>query len=328
VLTVYLDQMKWIDLARAETGHALGADFVEPLKVLKRAAADGQARFPLSAAHYFETGKQQNARRRIALTATMTRLAGTLRMAPPHVIVPWEIRQALIKVFDLPDIVPELKLFGPGVAHALASPTLRYTAPDEYEGLQLPDSVRRDLQNSVEPQYEEMILSSTTPEGMPDEMRLVLGDIKSLTDDRFVNGQNDVATAIKKLGRNRLVDVMLGTAVADIIDPLIEAAEELGVSLDDDFFVADRMASFIKQMPSRSVEMFLRTKRQGNPQEAWEGNDLNDVTALAVAVPYCDVVVTERSWSAMLNVAKVPQQFGTLVTRRLEDVIDLLEAPR
>lgn len=328
MLTVYLDQMKWIDLARAETGHHLGADFVEPLKTLKRAAADERARFPLSAAHYFETGKQQNARRRREVAATMTTLAGTLRIAPPHVIVPWEIRRALIEVVGLPMIAPELELFGQGVAHALASPTLRYTAPAVSKGLQLPDPVRRALEKLLGPRFEENILASITPEGVPDEIRLVLSDVKSVTDDTFVSGQEYVAARINELGRNRLDGVMLGTAFADIIDPLITAAQELGVSLGDDIFDAGRMTSLIKHMPSRSVEMALRRQRQANPQKAWHGNDFNDVTALAIAVPYCDVVVTERSWSAMLNDAKVPQRFGTLVTPRLEDVIDLLEASR
>lgn len=328
MLTVYLDQMKWIDLARAESGHALGAGIVDPLRVLKRAVADGRVRFPLSAAHYFETGKQRNPRRRKELAATMASLAGTLRIAPPHAIVPWEIRRALIEVLDLPISATPIELFGRGAAHALASPTLRYTAPTEYQGHQLPDSLRRDLERRVEPEYEEMILASVTPEGVPDEMRFALNDVKNLTDDRFVSGQNYVANEISKLGRGRLDDVMLATAFADIIDPLRAAARELAVSLDDDILDRGRMGTLIDHMPSRWVEMMLRRQRQANPQKAWHGNDLNDVTALAIAVPYCDVVVTERSWSAMLNAAKVPQRFDTLVTPHLQDVIDLLAADR
>jgi len=37
-------------------------------------------------------------------------------------IVPWEIQRALGEVFDLPLAVPDLELFGDGVAHALLSP--------------------------------------------------------------------------------------------------------------------------------------------------------------------------------------------------------------
>lgn len=96
VLTVYLDQNKWIELA-----------------VLKQAVDEGRARFPLSAAHYYETGKQGNRKKRMDLASTMVRLAGTLRIAPPHVIVPWEIRRALVTVFESPTVVPELEILDP-----------------------------------------------------------------------------------------------------------------------------------------------------------------------------------------------------------------------
>ena len=62
----------------------------------------------------------------------------------------------------------------------------------------------------------------------------------------------------------------------------------------------------------------------GRAQMAWHGNDLNDVIALSVAVPYCDVVVTERSWSSMLAAVKVPQRYDTLVTPSPQDVVDRL----
>lgn len=129
VLTVYLDQNKWIELARAENGHALGAPFVDTLAVLKGAADEGRVRFPLSSAHYYETGKQRDRAKRMKLSRTMVRLAGQLRIAPPHAVVPWEIRQALDTVFDLAVSVPALELFGTGVAHAFAVRTFDTTHP-------------------------------------------------------------------------------------------------------------------------------------------------------------------------------------------------------
>lgn len=73
--------------------------------------------------------------KRMDLATTMARLAGTLRIATPHAIVPWEIQRALAEVFDLPLSVPDLELFGHGVSHAFASPILRYTTPAEWEGI-------------------------------------------------------------------------------------------------------------------------------------------------------------------------------------------------
>lgn len=86
------------------------------------------------------------------------------------------------------------------------------------------------------------------------------------------------------------------------------------------------MTHLIEAMPSRWVEMRLKQARQANPQKEWSGNDLNDVTALAIAVPYCDIVVTEKSWAAMLTDAKIPARFGHTVTASLDDLVNFLEA--
>jgi hypothetical protein len=324
MLTIYLDQNKWIDLARAESGHPLGAPFVEALRVFTRAVEESAARFPLSAAHYFETGKQRDTSRRAAVAATMSRLAGTVRIAPPHVIVPGEIRRALAEMFGLPEVDTGMQLFGQGAAHAMGAPSLRYVAPTAFEGAELPGDLQAQLQRLVTPAYEEALLASTVPEGIADSHRIKFSDLKSLTDDRFVAGQEEVGRVLQEMGRGRLDDVMLATAIADIIDPLLAAAHELGVTFDDILDVG--MGPLVERMPSRWVEMMLRRQRQANPQKLWHGNDLNDVTALAIAVPYCDFVVTEKSWSAMLNAAKVPDRFGTHVTSTLDDVVQRLRS--
>lgn len=321
VLKLYLDQNKWIDLARAETGHPGGEAFVEALAVFKKAVDEGRACFALSAAHYYETGKQRDRKRRTELATTMVRLAGTLRIAPPHTIVPWEIQRALVEVFDLPLSVPDIELFGHGVAHAFSAPTLRYTAPTEWHGVPLPTEWQQELQRRAAQAFEAMILASVTPEGMPDEMRLTMHDFKNLTDDRFVQGQEEVAAVVKQHGRRRLEDIMLATAYTDIRMPVAEASYRLGLEPEQ---VGDNWRQILEAIPSRWVEMKLRHQRQANPQKAWHGNDLNDVTALAIAVPYCDVVVTEKSWVSLLNAAKVGDRFGHHVTRSLQDVAERL----
>ncbi|MEN0083646.1 MAG: hypothetical protein AAGC66_02655 [Leifsonia sp.] len=144
-LTIYLDQMKWIDLARAETGHAQGAAHAPALEAFKRAVDEGRARFPLSVAHYLETGKQHDRTRREQLVGTMMRLAGMYRISPPHVIVPWEIRRALIGVFELDVPLPDLAVFGDGAAHATNQPSLRYTAPTQFAGVMLTPEMRYQL---------------------------------------------------------------------------------------------------------------------------------------------------------------------------------------
>lgn len=47
MLRVYLDQNKWVDLARAATGHRDGVRFVDALAMCRASAAAGAASFPL-----------------------------------------------------------------------------------------------------------------------------------------------------------------------------------------------------------------------------------------------------------------------------------------
>lgn len=289
--------------------------------VLKDAVDSGRVRFPLSAAHYFETGKHPNPRKRSELATTMMRLAGPLRISPPHQIVPWEIRRGLIKIFHLPAPDPALQMFGNGAAQAFASHNLRYLPPKEWHEISLPSNMKDEIHSRASREFETLLLAGATPAGAPDAMRVVFHDMKTLTDDRFVQGQLHVAEAIRQYGRRHLDEVMLATAVADIHDPLTRIGAEYGLTFED---IAARMTGIIDSMPSRWVEMKLRRQRQANPEKTWEGNDLNDVAALAIAVPYCDLVVTERSWSAMLNDAKVPDRFGHRVSRSLHDLTDLL----
>jgi len=78
------------------------------------------------------------------------------------------------------------------------------------------------------------------------------------------------------------------------------------------------------RIPSRWVECEMRRLRHANPQKQWEGNDLNDVMALSVAVPYCDVVVTERQWAHFVGVAKLDRRFNTTVISDLRRLPELL----
>jgi hypothetical protein len=321
MLTVYLDQNKWIDLARAETGHPLGAPFKEVLTVFKEAKDGGRARFPLSSAHYYETGKQHDRKKRAELALTMLRLSGTLRIAPPQTIVPWELQRAMVEVFDLPYTVPDLQLFGPGVAHAFSAPNLCYTAPKQWHDIAIPPKVLPELQRRGETDFEAMVLADIMPASVPDSVRQALHEHKNLTDGRFVQGQEEMADMVKSYGRHRLEELMVATAYTDVRVLVAEVSYRFGL---DPERVGKRWPQILEATPSRWVEMKLRHQRQANPQKAWHGNDLNDVIALAIAVPYCEVVVTERSWSSMLSAAKVPERFGTTVTRSLQEVASRL----
>jgi hypothetical protein len=324
---VYLDQNKWIDLARAATGHPRGAAFVDVLAAATEAARQQLVCFPLSAAHYFETSKVANEDRRRTLATIMLELSGMTTIAPPQVIVPWELENALLEVFNLDGSRPEIELFGLGATHALATDSLAYRAPSTWEGKDLPENVRAELQRRLSPVIELALLGRIAPPGvLVGEATAWLNDARRLTDDRFVAGQRDVRRRLDDVGRQRLPDLMLATAVVDIIDPLMSLSAKYGIAQGQLFDDPDVARELIRRAHSRWVDMELRRVRQANRQKDFEGNDLNDLVALSIAVPYCDIVVTERMWTGMINGAKINQPFDTAVISDLRYLPPLLSA--
>jgi hypothetical protein len=60
-----------------------------------------------------------------------------------------------------------------------------------------------------------------------------------------------------------------------------------------------RAEKLIRPAPAVFVHRELRRLRHEASGKAWEASDLVDLTALSSAIVYCDVVVTERVWTAL-----------------------------
>lgn len=54
MLRIYLDQNKWVDLARAATGHRLGKPFKDALDLCRAGVDAGTLSFPLDMYRYWE----------------------------------------------------------------------------------------------------------------------------------------------------------------------------------------------------------------------------------------------------------------------------------
>lgn len=86
-------------------------------------------------------------------------------------------------------------------------------------------------------------------------------------------------------------------AFTDHIDGINEALDLARVSAD--VITADGrpgMTRFLRMIPTLWASSELERLRHTASQRQWERQDLLDITALAVASVYCDVVVTERVW--------------------------------
>jgi hypothetical protein len=91
---IYLDQNKWIELARAASGKA-AADLIQVLDILRESKRLGLNVFPLSLGHFIETNKRRDLQSRSRLGSLMWELSDNWTLANPAAIQRWELDRAL-----------------------------------------------------------------------------------------------------------------------------------------------------------------------------------------------------------------------------------------
>jgi hypothetical protein len=320
MLRVYLDQNKWIDLGRAINGNPEGAPFKQVAVAIGTAVDHGQASFPLSAAHAFETAKRRNAVQRHQLAATMMAVSRNHAISPHWELLPPELDRALQRRFGKPDSPLPLQPFGFGRQHrsgrhALAeSSGLRGQLGEANPGLS-----DRELTDLID-----WILLAGPPVDLP-----VVGiDLPPVEPaQNFAKDQNKTVELFlaHQLEKDKRRGTVVMMEVRDMFEQLDEARARAGIAWEELLKLgADDWADFLLDLPSRAPGLELMWRQHDNTQTTWHPNDMTDIGYLSAAVAYCDVVVTERKWAAMLNNSGVARRFGTTVISNLADLSELL----
>ena len=84
------------------------------------------------------------------------------------------------------------------------------------------------------------------------------------------------------------------------------------------------MSEFLSEVPTLSVRYELGRLKEQATSQAWTANDIRDLQALSIAMVYADVVVTEKSWTALAQRAGLDQRFGTRIVRDLTELLPIL----
>jgi hypothetical protein len=87
------------------------------------------------------------------------------------------------------------------------------------------------------------------------------------------------------------------------------------------------MRAFAEGMPSSRGAISLKTRYNRDGRHQWTTNDIHDIDALAVAVPYCDAVFTDKAACNALAASPELRSFGTFLPRRPGELSDWLGNP-
>lgn len=306
---VYLDQMHWIALAKAAKGRADGSDFVRALDAARYAVANQLAVFPLSFAHIFEVARTSNPAQRADMAPLMAHLSLGVVLRSSRLRVEFQLRNAVRRLFAEPLLHPEPSPFGRGIDEIFRV--------DLFSLLNISPEKTAPLRNSLD-----------TPEAWislllcEDEASRKAGVVAMDT-----NGKNAVSEY--ELRRTtwagedadfarRAYAVLLTKA---FWEELKRSLQEIGRTIDDWGNAGpERLMEFWESIPSLHVEMELHTQMHRQKSKAWTTHDDRDIGFLALAIPACDVVVTEKFWVDLSFRRKLHDRYGSLLLSDLRDL--------
>ena len=86
----------------------------------------------------------------------------------------------------------------------------------------------------------------------------------------------------------------------------------------------ETLTEFVRDLPTRDVPLSIRQIRHESYQEVWSSNDIVDIAALTVAIPYCHVVVAEKKMVHLARRAKLDSRYNTRILSNLSELRDVL----
>lgn len=110
----------------------------------------------------------------------------------------------------------------------------------------------------------------------------------------------------------------------ELNDSLAETLRERGIEFDHAFPGRAAVNAFMQAMPSTDVAVALKTAYHRNNSKRWEVNDIHDIDALSIALPYCDVVVTDRQAQRALQMGQTLTRCNTVLMRDLRQLPTVL----
>lgn len=298
--TIYLDQMHWIQLSRAYHGRSTDPTLRAVLDFVLAARDTGQARFPLSMAHYVETAKRGDVASRVRLAKVQRELSAGLRFAPPERIVAHELDVALRLEFGgrVEDRYP-FALVERGVGQLTGVPAaFRLVGPDLAS---IPRERIAAIEDEANELLDEVMLTGVSPvptRTVPPRWFEEMG----VPAERFKDGLTKLAGQYQKMDATTRLRAIYAETMVDIRTDLNDALVAHGISWDEFAMLGiDGWMRFLNNMPSRRVNMHLRRQWVQNSSLPATVTDLNDWEYVGTAVAYCDVVVTERQLANLVN---------------------------
>jgi hypothetical protein len=289
-----LDLNHWYALAEAKAGRSKRDAAIAVLSELRSLVGEKRVILPLSAVHYMEIGENGRDKQRFEVADVMAELSQFRTLAASTSFLEEELDTELRARFGRPATIRSSPKIGWGVGFAFGKPASFRLTGKPAALAALGDEQIAAWEGRANTYAERTFIS-----GPPFARRSELPGFDPLVARRAADVEleriNHVVNGLRENRdlHRRLDDVLVAQEyVIEIFDLWKQAAARAGIEK----WPADRdyMTAFLLALPSRQVAVGIKRRYLQNLNRKWMISDIRDISALSFAVPYCDVVVTDR----------------------------------
>lgn len=319
---IYLDQWVYVGLLRSYKG--LLPDYPRDAKIcqgLIESSNDGTNKFPFSLAHLHETSKRNPLSSRKELFKFMFDLSKFYTIRPWTQVIDLEVRNAIrislgLKTKNLLDFV-----FGDELVHCIGGILELESINSNKE---VPDEIKEKINIDVF-RNSELISDVFSKDKNMEHVDSFIQENNELTHKLEYLRKNDYYHPDKKMRKN-ISDERFFIEI--IKDPITKACTEF--KLDSQKYIKQILSSresttnFLKLIPTAYVFHVISRDFDLNIGRHPKPNDFWDIAALAISVPYCDVVLTERESAKILIKNKIGELYNTKILHKIEDISEFI----
>jgi len=319
---VYLDQNKWISLLREHVNDDRNESTLAKLREL---VEEGEIVCPISFIHLIETASYSDDNSVDDMFDLMLDLSLNRTMAPMTVVRGEEIKYMVDEWLDKEPTM-EGKVVGDGLAFALGGQHYDVVS----ESGELDDEHRNRILNAIESEWasEELLDSEVVKDIFERERNKEF--LQKLEKGREENEEefNDNDRRRKHEVMGYFGEFVTPEVIQRRMQELAKLPEEeqrdlLGHNISMERLESEEYAwEWIQNFPAIYTHVSLTSERDLQKHRDIEDNDLNDIMALSVAIPYCNTVVTENFWTHLSQQIGLDELYDTNVTTDIKDVFD------
>lgn len=310
---VFLDQNKWIELAKVHSGRTKSGPVAKLFPQLVDAVQRKRVLFPLAVSNIVETAKRNDpvSRQHVAETQAIFSRGFVYRSRASRLAV--ELREAIqMRLGAEPVAMPSHWALAPGFTQAFEPMDELIADSEEVARMQ-------QLRSIVGPAqlYLDYMVNQDDARRRDGIARLTQGVSQLVMRiearrERFVNDSVD--------SRRWNYAAQLWV---DHLDLLNDTLAELGYSFEQLRALGNQaMRSLLEGVPTMNVEAEMAARLESKTG-VLSANDVFDMQSFYTAIPYSDRVVAEKAAISRAQQARLDSKYGVVLSKSLEDVLDL-----